>query len=70
MAGSETDPETEAMLAGAEVEKGAAEEDGVGHTVRTHPADMPPRPGEDEQPLLTTDPEAQQDDSVIEPTSS
>ena len=58
------------MLAGAEVEKGAAEDEGVEHTVRTYPADMAPPKDQNKAPLLTTDPEAQHDDSVIEPTSS
>lgn len=66
----ETDPETEAMLEGAEIEKGAADGQDVRHTPRTFPVDCPPATGHDRQAALTTDPEAQQGDSVIEPESS
>jgi hypothetical protein len=51
---AQTDPETEAMLAGAEIEKGADE--GRESQDQAEP-----------QPLLTTDPEAQEADSVINP---
>ena len=37
-----TDPQTEAMLAGAEVEKGAADDEAEHHP-RTHAPDLPPR---------------------------
>lgn len=65
-----TDPETEAMLAGAEIEKGAAEGQDVQHTPRTHPVDQPPATNKDHQAPLTTDSEAQRGDSVINPESS
>lgn len=65
-----TDPETEAVLAGAEIEKGADDGQDVQHTPRTYPVDRPPTPGEDDQAALTTDPGAQHDDSVVNPESS
>ena len=66
----EGDPETDAMRAGAEVEKGAGEDNGVTHTPRTAPADLPPTSSSDDPAPLTTDPAAQQNDSVVNPSSS
>ena len=68
--GEDADPYTEAMLAGAEVEQPSAEGDDVVHHPRTTPAapTLPDR--EAERSLLTTDDEAQVDDSVIKPENS
>ena len=44
---NETDPQTAAMLAGAEIEQGVDEARDEHHTVRTHPPDLPPDPEHD-----------------------
>ena len=68
--GGDADSYTEAMLAGAEVEQPSAEGDDVVHHPRTTPAapTLPDR--QPERSLLTTDDEAQVDDSVVEPGNS
>ena len=53
----EIDPETAAMLAGAEIEKGASEGPDTEH-------------GKDSEPVLTTDGAAQKRDSVINPQTT
>jgi hypothetical protein len=53
----ENDPETAAMLAGAEIEKGADAGVGAPHQ-------------DDSEPVLTTDVDAQKQDSVISPDTA
>lgn len=66
MPDDETDPQTAAMLAGAEIEQGPSD-DGVEHHPRTDPPDEPPHPDDSDRAVLTTDPQAQQPESVIQP---
>ncbi len=64
------DPYTDAMLAGAEVEQSSTDADDVVHHPRTTPAEPTLTGQHAERSLLTTDDEAQVDDSVIKPGNS
>jgi hypothetical protein len=69
MANEDTDPQTAAMLAGAEIEQGP-DDDGVEHHPRTQPADPITNPPGTGAAPLTTDDDAQVPDSVIQPDNS
>jgi hypothetical protein len=69
MPDEDPDPQTAAMLAGAEIEKGS-DDDGVEHHPRTHPVDLPVHPAGNVEAPLTTDDDAQVQDSVVQPDNS
>ncbi len=68
--GEDADSYTDAMLAGAEVEQPSTEGNDVVHHPRTIPAapTLPDR--RPDRSLLTTDDEAQVDESVVNPENS